>query len=1373
MKISHKIGTLIGIGILMAAMLFGVNQFIESKIDRTHQAMLDIDSASEKMLKAIVEEKNYLADRRTIGPETAIAFFDESARIVKSLNDRSEIGIKQNLNQLMDGITSYRESFDLLVQQIQVFDAGIKKLNDTTYAFNQNSVEIMEKTREDIGLAMINVEPVDENIRSVGDLAKNTLLWVRQVNVILNRHLFVENDEAAFVENLKKVFTALDVERKNAEVLNNFVKDTQYQSYLKDTIDLIGYLPQQTDLIFDLWKKKVRTENTLNQIREQILRTKDDTVAAARQNTKKEKTDLFNLLMIVFLAIVAAYIAVGYGFFRSITGPMDRVVQAADAIANGDFSAQLQIAQKGEIGALTESFQNMLAMLKSASQELDRLIQSVEQGNLKVRGDVKQFQGDWQNLISGVNSVLDAFEAPFSTSAYVIDRISRGDLPEKVTEDFRGDFNQIKNNLNTLIDVMNDTALIAEEVAGGNLKIDVRERSENDRMMLALKSMISELNRIMNSLNTLVQSVRSGKLDMRGDVEAFSGGWRDLISGLNQLVDAFVVPIQMTAQSIDRIARGDIPPRITEQYHGDFDLIRQNLNNCIDAINNMIAETVRLTENAILGRLDARGDVEKFGGDYARIVRGINDTLDAVIGPLNVAAEYMERVSKGDFPEMITDEYKGDFNEIKNNINVLISNLKGAAEVAEKVAQGDLTVEVNILSEDDILGQSLSRMVDTIRDIVKEIRRLTDGSLEGQLDIRGNAGRFGGEFGEIIKGVNETLDAVVNPLNVAAACIDKISRGDIPETITETYKGDFNTIITNVNQLTSSLSQTVEVAEKIAAGDLFIQTRILSASGILGKALGKMVGTLKEILSDIHALTRSAAEGRLDTRGNADKYGGNYAEIIHGINKTLDAIIGPLNVSAEYMDRISKGDFPEKITEDYRGDFNEIKNNINMLISNLKGAVDVAERVSGGDLTMDIDILSEKDTLGMSLKRMVDTLKRIIGEINQLTDAALKGRLSERGNADAFGGEYKTIIQGVNSTLDAVVRPLGISAGYIDRIANGDLPDAIVDDYKGDFNQVKNNLNMMIDNLSRFVVDVQMSAEMVAIGSRQLSVSAQQVSDGAAQQAASIEQVSSSMEEMNATVTQNADNSRQTASMAIKASHDAQEGGKTVMETVQAMKSISEKIRVIEEIARQTNMLALNAAIEAARAGEHGKGFAVVAAEVRKLAENTQKAAKEINHLSISNLKISEKAGKLLDEMVPGIQKTAELVEEISESSNEQAYGIGQVNDAIQQLDQIIQSNAGSAEEMASASLDFSSHAEKLLRASSFFNVSDTKKKQLLKASKGSDSEHQNGKHAIADYVQGKDGKTFDDSGTNHTTFKKHPVDIIMDDTDDDDFIQY
>jgi methyl-accepting chemotaxis protein len=272
-------------------------------------------------------------------------------------------------------------------------------------------------------------------------------------------------------------------------------------------------------------------------------------------------------------------------------------------------------------------------------------------------------------------------------------------------------------------------------------------------------------------------------------------------------------------------------------------------------------------------------------------------------------------------------------------------------------------------------------------------------------------------------------------------------------------------------------------------------------------------------------------------------------------------------------------------------------------------------------------------------------------------------------------------------------------------LAEGDLTVNIEEEGSDETGQLLSSMKNMVGRLRQIVGDVKNASDNVALGSKQMSLSSEQMSQGASEQASSIEEISASMEEMVANIRQNAENAQQTEKIALKASADAKESGEAVALTVSAMKEIAEKISIIEEIARQTNLLALNAAIEAARAGEHGRGFAVVASEVRKLAERSQTAAAEISHLSGSSVQVAEKAGELLAKLVPDIQKTADLVQEISGASAEQNSGAQQINKAIQQTDQVVQQNASYAEEMASTGEELSSQSEHLQDIMGAFKV--------------------------------------------------------------------
>lgn len=299
----------------------------------------------------------------------------------------------------------------------------------------------------------------------------------------------------------------------------------------------------------------------------------------------------------------------------------------------------------------------------------------------------------------------------------------------------------------------------------------------------------------------------------------------------------------------------------------------------------------------------------------------------------------------------------------------------------------------------------------------------------------------------------------------------------------------------------------------------------------------------------------------------------------------------------------------------------------------------------------------------------------------------------------------------------SITKPLSEAVNISDRLAKGDLTLTVNATTSDETGQLLSAMKNMVENLKKVVQDVSSAANNVATGSHQMSSSSQQMSEGATMQAASAEEVSSSMEEMSSNIKQNADNAQQTEKIALKAAIDAREGGQAVSETVSAMKDIATKISIIEEIARQTNLLALNAAIEAARAGEHGKGFAVVATEVRKLAERSQTAAAEISKLSSSSVEVAEKAGEMLTKIVPDIQKTAELVQEISAASNEQNSGSEQINKAIQQLDHVIQQNASATEEIASTAEELSSQAEQLIDTISYFktDISNAAAKGLKK----------------------------------------------------------
>ncbi len=431
---------------------------------------------------------------------------------------------------------------------------------------------------------------------------------------------------------------------------------------------------------------------------------------------------------------------------------------------------------------------------------------------------------------------------------------------------------------------------------------------------------------------------------------------------------------------------------------------------------------------------------------------------------------------------------------------------------------------------------------------------------------------------------------------------------------------------------------------------------VVIVSIVLGFVIaGNIQSIVKSVINTTNSLSEAAVQGRLSTRGEPEKINAEFRGIVVGINNTLDAVIGPLNVAAEYVDRISKGDIPPKIKENYNGDFNEIKNNLNILIDAMLQITDATKQMSEGNLDLKIDIRSEKDELSKALSEMIKVNTQIVSDIKRIATGDLTIQLKPRSDKDGL--------------LLA--------------------------------------LSSMVTQLEEIVRQVNMAAQNVADGSSAISASSQQMSQGANEQASSVEEVSSSIEEMSSIIEQNTDNAQQTEKISLKAATDIAEGNKAVEVTISAMKEIAEKIVVITSIAQKTDILAINAAIEAARAGEHGEGFAVVAAEVRKLAELSQAAAKEITQTAQSSVQVAVKSGELLKSIVPDIQNTAKLVQEIAAASMEQKSGTTQINGAINQLNTIAQQNASSAEELSSSSEQLSSMAEQLKDVISYFKTNE------------------------------------------------------------------
>jgi methyl-accepting chemotaxis protein len=746
------------------------------------------------------------------------------------------------------------------------------------------------------------------------------------------------------------------------------------------------------------------------------------------------------------------------------------------------------------------------------------------------------------------------------------------------------------------------------------------------------------------------------------------------------------------------------------------------------------------------------------------IAVGMGFWLSRIISrPLKRGVEMMQEMAKGHLGMRLKMTTKDEIGTLANTMDEFADALqKRVVGVMDKISLGDLSNEVDASDPKDEIGPALKKIIESLRGLVAEAAMLTKAAVAGKLATRGNVEKFQGGYREIVAGVNATLDGVIGPLNVAAEYMDRISKGDIPAKITDSYNGDFNEIKNNLNQCIDGLGGLVECnasLQRMAVNDYTLKvegkyqgifaeacnavnevqarithiqnTAINISNGDLGdleqyKKLGqgtgrrsendqlapafiRMMEAIQRLVSDAVSLSKAAIEGKLATRADATKHQGDYRKIMQGVDDCLDAVIGPLNVAAEYVDRISKGDIPPRITDTYNGDFNEIKNNLNVCIE----AIDM-----------------------------------LVADAVMLSQTAVEGKLATRADASKHQGDFRKIIQGVNETLDAVIKPTQEGASVLAKMAEGDLTVRVEGEYKGDHQLLKNSINTVGSSLDKALQDVTSAVAATASASSQISSSTEEMAAGSQEQSSQAAEVASAVEEMTKTIVENARNASSAAETAKKAKESAGQGGKVVEETVAGMKRIAEVVNlsadtvkalgrsseqigdiisVIDDIADQTNLLALNAAIEAARAGEQGRGFAVVADEVRKLAERTTKATKEIAGMikqiqsdtagavtSMSEgtnevakgIKLADRAGESLGEIVNISQTVTDMIAQIASASEEQSSTSEQISKNVEAISAVTGETATGTQQVARAAEDLNRLTENLQQLIARFKIS-------------------------------------------------------------------
>ncbi len=477
--------------------------------------------------------------------------------------------------------------------------------------------------------------------------------------------------------------------------------------------------------------------------------------------------------------------------------------------------------------------------------------------------------------------------------------------------------------------------------------------------------------------------------------------------------------------------------------------------------------------------------------------------------------------------------------------------------------------------------------------------------------------------------------------------------------------------------------------------------------------------------------------------------------------KIIPKLLSPVNKFKDLLKRYSLGDYRENSELNTKDEFGEMSIMLNKLREAQLEKINAAEKIASGDLSHQINALSEHDSLSFSFNRMTETLNRLVQEMNRLTEESVLGNSSTRGNEKSFEGAYKNIIKGVNNTLDTVYAPINEAVLALEQVAEGNLTTKIETEYKGDHEKIKKSINFATASLRKTITEVSHAVTSAANSANQISSNSEKMALGAQHQTSEAVKVVHAVEEMTKSIFTSSQNTSSAAEASKHAGKIAKDGGKVVEETIHGMiniadivkssadtvkalgknsEQIGEIIQVINDIADQTNLLALNAAIEAARAGEQGRGFAVVADEVRKLAERTTKATKEIAVMIKQIQKDTSKAvdsmqkgtteverGKIsaqnaresLKEIISGADKVVDIVSQVAAASEEQSATSEQISKNIESIGNVTQESASGIQQIAHAAEDLNKLTNDLQELVSQFKVNE---------SQGRFSVRQNGK---------------------------------------------